>query len=89
MRSWSLIFLSVVLGLSACGRREPARRDEPVAKQAGRAAYQASQDLKHGAKEAVRELRKAGKEASEGWNEAKQENRRDDRTTRPKPRERQ
>ena len=52
----------------SCGRRE-----EPAARQLGREAYEASQDIKHGAKKAAKELRKAGKELRQGWNEARRE----------------
>jgi hypothetical protein len=71
--------LAAALVLGAC------RSDEPPARQAGKTAYQLSQESKEAARKAGRELRKAGKELREGWNEAKHE----DRATRPeKPTER-
>ena len=58
--------------LSACTRTEQ-RRDDNSARQAGREAYRASQDVKHGAEKAAKELRNAGKEFREGWSEARRE----------------
>jgi hypothetical protein len=57
--------------LSSCSRDTP--RDQPAAREVGRDAYHASQELKRGAKKAGKELQKAGKELREGWNEAKRE----------------
>jgi hypothetical protein len=61
--------LTAVLGLASC----QSRRDEPAARQAGREAYRATQDIKRGAKEAAQGIRKAGKELREGWNDAKRD----------------
>ena len=78
MRGWTLtLIVAVTLGLGACERRDSTKRDEPAARQAGRAAYNLKQDLKHDARVAADELRRAGKEAREGWNEAKHENHND------------
>jgi hypothetical protein len=72
MRAYGLaLMLMVELILASCNR--DAHRDEPAARQAGRDAYRASQEIKRGAKEAAQELRKAGKEVREGWNEAKRQ----------------
>src|ERR1051325_4695129 len=64
MRGWTLtLIVAVTLGLGGCERRDSTGRDEPAAKQAGRAAYNLKQDLKHDARVAADELRRAGKEA--------------------------
>ena len=57
--------------LSSCSRG--THRDEPAAREVGRDAYRASQDIKRGAKKAGQELKEAGKDLREGWNEAKRE----------------
>jgi hypothetical protein len=56
------LIVAVALGLGACAREDSARRDEPPAKQVGKAAYNLKKDLKKEAREAADELRKAGKE---------------------------
>ncbi len=62
------------IGLSGCSRKDrDTHQNEPAARQAGREAYRASQDIKKGAKEAAKELRSAGKEFREGWNEQKRQ----------------
>jgi predicted small secreted protein len=77
MRAFGFAVLLVVGSmLSSCSR--DTRRDEPAAREVGRDAYRASQEIKRDAKKAGKDLQKAGKELREGWNEAK----RDD--TRPK-----
>ncbi|HEY2018903.1 MAG TPA: hypothetical protein VGH38_35605 [Bryobacteraceae bacterium] len=53
------------IGLISCNR------DDPSARQAGREAYRASQDVKRGAREAGKDLRNASKQFREGWEEAK------------------
>ena len=63
--------ITATLALTSCTRRDTAHRDEPAARQVGRDAYTATQDLKRGAKKAEQDLRNAGKELREGWNEAK------------------
>jgi len=65
--------LALGLGLAACARHDPPRREEPAARQVGREAYRAGEEIKHGAKKAARELRDAGKEFREGWSEARHE----------------
>ncbi len=62
------LLLAAGLMISSCNRD---RRDEPAARQVGREAYRASEEIKRGAKKAAQELRKAGKEIRQGWNEAK------------------
>jgi hypothetical protein len=70
MRASGLFFiLAAGLAITSCNRDD--HRNEPAARQVGRDAYQASQELKHDAKKAGQELRSAGKEMREGWNEAK------------------
>ena len=72
MRACGLaLMLMAGLILASCNR--DARRDEPAARQVGRDAYRASEDIKRGAKEAAQEIRKAGKDVRQGWNEAKHE----------------
>ena len=69
--SYLLLALGLGLSLTACSRHDPPHRGEPPARQAGREAYDASQEIKRGAKEAAQEIRKAGKEFREGWSDAK------------------
>jgi hypothetical protein len=77
MRTFCIPILLAGLSLVSCTRRDTAvRREEPAAREAGREAYQATQDLKRGAKKAARELRDAGKEMHQGWNEAKRSDQR-------------
>jgi hypothetical protein len=72
MRSWRVFFvLAAGVAFTSCNRDN--HRDEPAARQVGRDAYRASQELKEGAKKAEQELRNAGKEVREGWNEAKKD----------------
>lgn len=59
------------LGLVSCTREDKSQGNDPAARQAGREAYRASQDLKRDAKQAAQELRKASKEFREGWSEEK------------------
>ena len=66
------LVLTAGLGLISCSR-DHASRDEPAARQVGREAYSASQDIKQGVKKAAKELRKAGKEFREGWSERRRE----------------
>lgn len=63
------------LGLTSCNREPGEPRDRAAARQAGREAYRASQQLKRGAKEAAHDLHDASKEFREGWTEAEHENR--------------
>ena len=76
------IFLLIVIttGLMSCDRTDRANHDRPAAREVGREAYRASQEVKKDAREAGRELRDAGKEFRQGWNDAKHT----DRTTRQK-----
>ena len=71
MRTFCIPVLLAGLSLVSCTRRDTVRREEPSAREAGREAYRATQDLKRGAKKAAQELRDAGKEMKQGWNEAK------------------
>ena len=68
-----IAILAAGLGVSGCNRTDRDRRGEPAARQVGREAYDASQDIKRGAKKAAQELRKAGKELRKGWNEERRE----------------
>jgi hypothetical protein len=69
MRYWGL---AVVLA-AGIGCSRDTHRDEPAARQLGREAYHATQDVKRGAKKAAQELREAGKEVRQGWKEAKRD----------------
>jgi len=64
------ITLSAVLWGVSC-KRSDTPRDNTAARQAGRDAYHATQEIKRGAKQAAKEIRNAGKEMREGWNDAK------------------
>jgi hypothetical protein len=71
MRRISLVPVIIAgVCLVACSR-EDQRHDDAAARQAGREAYRASQDVKHGAEKAAKELRNAGKEFRQGWSDAK------------------
>jgi hypothetical protein len=74
MRTYCLSLVLIAgLGVISCNRRDTAHREEPPARQLGREAYGASQQIKRGAKEAAHEIRQAGKQFREGWSEGKQE----------------
>jgi hypothetical protein len=74
MRAFEItIAVAAGLLLASCNRQDTTHRDSPAARQVGREAYRASEDIKRGAKEAAQELKKAGKEVRQGWNEAKRE----------------
>ena len=74
MRTWSIFFPVVLaLGLAACG--QTSRHEEPAARQAGRDAARATQDLERDANKAARELRDTGNQFRQGWNEGKHEER--------------
>jgi hypothetical protein len=78
--SYTALVVAGALSLISCTRENGAHREEPAAREAGREAYRATQDIKRGAKKAEQELRNTGKELRQGWNEAKREN----KTTPPK-----
>ena len=67
----SVLALVFATGLMLTSCKRDARRDDPAARQVGRDAYRASEEIKRGAKKAGQELRKAGEEIRQGWNEAK------------------
>ena len=67
-----LPLLAVILALAACSR-DPRYRHDETAREAGRQAYRASQDVKRGAREAGRELKDASREFREGWEQARRE----------------
>jgi hypothetical protein len=72
MRSCALfIMLAAGMVFTSCNRDD--RRNDSAARQVGRDAYRASDELKRGAKKVEQDVRKAGKEVQEGWNEAKHE----------------
>ena len=69
MRTFTIaLVLALGGGLISC-----TRHDQPAARQAGREAYDATREIKHGAKTAAHELREAGKEFREGWAERRSE----------------
>ena len=73
MRPWIIILAGLIaFGLSSCNQRES--REHPTAREAGRDAYRASQDLKRDAKEAAHELHDAEEQFRKGWGEAQREN---------------
>ena len=69
-----ILILIAGLGVAGCARNDE-RRDDSAARQAGRDAYHAGQEVKKGAKEAADDARKAGKEFKEGWDEARRNDR--------------
>jgi len=71
--SYITVAIAAILSLCSCTRRDADRHEEPAARQAGRDAYEASQEIKHDAKKAAHDLRQAGKEFREGWAERRKE----------------
>jgi hypothetical protein len=72
MRSCGLfIMLAAGMILASCNRDD--KRNDSAARQVGRDAYRASEELKRGAKKVEQDVRKAGKDVREGWDEAKHE----------------
>ena len=72
MRAYGLLFmLAAGLMLTSCNRDD--HREGSAARQIGKDAHQASEEIKRDAKKAGQALRKAGKDAREGWNEARRE----------------
>jgi len=61
------VTLLFVLALWGC------QRNEPVAKEAGKAAYKLTKESEKAAKKMGEEVKKATKEASEGWKDAQHE----------------
>jgi len=73
MRSCGLfIMLAAGMILASCNRDD--QRNDSAARQVGRDARRASEELKRGAKKVEQDVRKAGKDVQEGWNEAKHDN---------------
>ena len=70
----SLIGILVLAAETLTSCNQTARRSEPNARQAGRDAYRATQNLKKDAKEAARQLHEAEEQFREGWSEASREN---------------
>lgn len=73
--SCTAMLLLLGLGLVSCSRDDADYRAHDAARQAGREAYRASQEVKHGAKAAAQDLRNASKEFRDGWSEAKHNDR--------------
>ena len=72
MRGFGPVLMIIVgLNFSACSRED--HRDEPAARQVGRDAARASEEIKAGAKKAGKAIQKAGKELRQGWNEEKRD----------------
>lgn len=81
---FQIAFLSgmMILGLAGCSQTPEERQEkaDEAARQAGRAAYQASQKAKEAAREAEKaaedldqKLKVAGDEARKGWDDAKRD----------------
>jgi hypothetical protein len=64
--------IAIVLAFG-CGLISCTRQDQPSARQAGRDAYDATREVKQGAKKAAHEIREAGKDFREGWAERRSE----------------
>ena len=80
MRSpWIVLAFFAALTLISCSRDDRAVRDDPAARQAGRDAYHASQEVKQGARRAADDLENATKEFRRGWSEAKHNDKTDHR----------
>lgn len=77
MRIRYAIVLIAAFTFISCDRTQTTDRgrSEPAARQAGREAYDASREIKHGAQQAARDLRSASKEFRQGWNERRAERR--------------
>jgi len=73
MRLSALTFCCAAgLALTGCARQDTnAHRNEPAARELGREAHHAADDIKRGADKAAQEARRAGKNFREGWQEAK------------------
>ena len=69
-----IVALGAALALGGCSREE-TRKDE---RELGKAAYKAKQESKAAAASADRELHQAGREARQGYNDAKQDDRKKD-----------
>ena len=76
--SWIVLALFAAVTLVSCSRDDRADRNDAAARQAGRDAYHASQEVKQGARRAAQDLEHASKEFRQGWSEAKH----DDKTGR-------
>jgi hypothetical protein len=73
MRSCGLfIMLAAGMVFTSC-TRDDRRNNDSAAREVGRDAYRATEELKRGAKKVEQDARKAGKDVREGWNEAKHE----------------
>lgn len=66
----SLLTLSIATAIALAGCSH-SRQDDNAARQLGREAHHAADDIKRGAKEAAHEAREAGKNFREGWKEAR------------------
>jgi hypothetical protein len=64
------ISTAIVLSALALAGCADNRRGEPPARQLGREAHEAANDVERGAKKAAAEAKHAGKEIREGWKEA-------------------
>ncbi len=63
------IVLAAGLALAGCARQDD--HHEPAARELGREAHHAADDIKRGADKAAQEARQAGRNFREGWNEGK------------------
>ena len=69
--SWIALSFLVGISLISCAREDGGHRDDGAARQAGRDAYRASQQVKDGARRAAQDLDHASKAFRDGWEEAK------------------
>jgi Tfp pilus assembly protein PilF len=67
-----VIVVSIALAFAGCSRDDSGQRTS-ASREAGRVAYQLSQETKRAAEKAREDLRKAGNDARQGWNEARHE----------------
>jgi len=73
---WFTLSFLIGMSLVSCTQDNRDHRDDgAAARQAGRDAYRASQQVKDGARRAAQDLDHAGKEFREGWEEAKHNDR--------------
>jgi hypothetical protein len=68
MRAVPMIVAAALALLAGCAQDH---RDEPAARQLGREAHQAADDVQRGAKKAAAEAKEAGKDFRQGWKQAK------------------
>lgn len=68
----SVLFPAICAILAACGSSAPKPK-QPVAREVGKIAFEATREAERAAKKAGLELKKATHEAHEGWKEAQRD----------------